>query len=188
MKELNILIFPSVQSNKIEEIGSGMQNAAAHYAKKYIDGTFYLMVPKDYGDVTEQMSDNKAEFWKDSILVLLQPNKELIEKKGYRNRDLSPEELKFVLNYIGDIGNGPKPSDFIGKKAIYDNEGQIIWAEDKNGGIQQIINVRGWGAIQNLFKNEDQSIDLPKAIKFQDDLGAWITEAINEKLEREKHS
>ena len=43
-----------------------------------------------------------------------------------------------------------------------------------------ILDVRGWGAIQKLFKGNSQ-----KAVDFQDELGAWFVDAINEKLERE---
>ena len=49
-----------------------------------------------------------------------------------------------------------------------------------------IADLRGWGAIQNLFKLKGGAIDFEKAEKFQDDLGQWIADAINEKLEREK--
>jgi len=75
---------------------------------------------------------------------------------------------------------------FIGEKATYDNFGQFIWAVDKNGHHQKLADLRGWGAIQNLFANKDGTIDFDKAGKFQDEVGAWIADAINEKLEREK--
>lgn len=74
-----------------------------------------------------------------------------------------------------------EPQDFIGEKATYDKWGQIIWAENKKEEQQMLLQLRGWGAIQNLFKKEEQ------ATQFQDDLGAWIVEAINEKLERERN-
>jgi len=73
-----------------------------------------------------------------------------------------------------------KPQDFIGKKATYDADGQIIWGEDAKGGLQMLLDVRGWGAIQHLFKTQEE------AMKYQDELGAWFTDAINEKLERER--
>lgn len=49
--------------------------------------------------------------------------------------------------------------------------------------IQMLLDVRAWGAIQNLpeFKNNAQ-----KAANFQDELGEWIAKAINEKLRRER--
>lgn len=79
-----------------------------------------------------------------------------------------------------------KVSDFIGEKATYDESGQMIFGVDKKGGLQLIADVRGWGAIQNLFKNSNGTIKA-EASKFQDELGEWLAEAINEKLEREKN-
>lgn len=83
---------------------------------------------------------------------------------------------------------------FIGKKVRYDTwGGGYIWGEAPEGGEQMIAQVedkpdkrpiasiRGWGAIQHLFKNGKE------AALFQDDLGKWIAEAINEKLERERN-
>lgn len=77
-------------------------------------------------------------------------------------------------------------TDFIGVKTTYDDECQIIWGVDKDGGLQNIADLRGWGAIQNLFVNKDKTIDQNAAASFQDELGKWIVEAINEKLERDK--
>lgn len=76
--------------------------------------------------------------------------------------------------------------DFIGVKAQYDEDGAFIWGVDKDGGFQKIIDLRGFGAIQNLFKNKSGIVDYDKSVKFQDDLGKWIELAINEKLERER--
>jgi hypothetical protein len=73
-----------------------------------------------------------------------------------------------------------KPQDFIGKKATYFEYGTQIFGENKKGELQMILDVRGWGAIQNLFKGNSQ-----KAVDFQDELGEWFVDAINEKLERE---
>ena len=75
-----------------------------------------------------------------------------------------------------------KPQDFIGKKATYFEDGTQIFGENEKGELQMILDVRGWGAIQNLFKGNEQ-----KAAEFQDELGAWFADAINEKLERECH-
>ncbi len=79
-----------------------------------------------------------------------------------------------------------KVTDFIGDKATYDEMGQIIFGE-KDNQMQRIADVRGWGAIQNLFKNNNGTINEKEAMAFQDKLGVWLTEAINEKLEREKN-
>jgi hypothetical protein len=69
----------------------------------------------------------------------------------------------------------PTIEKFIGT-AKFDNMGQYIWGVDKQGGMQMVAQVRGWGAIQNLFKDQKE------AAKFQDDLGQFIADAINEKL------
>jgi hypothetical protein len=39
-----------------------------------------------------------------------------------------------------------------------------------------ILSIRGWGSIQNMIKNQEDSE------KFQDYLGEWIADAINQKL------
>ncbi len=57
---------------------------------------------------------------------------------------------------------------------------------DKNDGLHAFLDVRGWGRIQNLHKEKGGSINMEAASKFQDEVGQWITDAINEKLEREK--
>jgi hypothetical protein len=76
--------------------------------------------------------------------------------------------------------------DFIGVKVTYDECGQFIWGVDKDGGHQKLADLRGWGAIQNLFKTKNGLIDVEKAASFQDELGRWLVDAINEKLERER--
>lgn len=72
-----------------------------------------------------------------------------------------------------------KIEDYIGKP-YYDKEGIIIWGEGKDGGLHHICDIRGWGAIQNLFKTEEE------AIKFHDELGEWIADAFNQKLKNQK--
>ena len=63
----------------------------------------------------------------------------------------------------------------------YDEWGTHIWNKvDADGGSQLIADVRGWGAIQNLFKTPEE------AEKFQDEVGEFITQAIREKLEKLK--
>ena len=80
--------------------------------------------------------------------------------------------------------------EFIGDETIYNKENHIIRGltykydgEDKQKIIksQRIADVRGWGAIQNLFMNNDY-IDLVSAEKFQDELGEFIAMSINEQL------
>ena len=70
--------------------------------------------------------------------------------------------------------------DFIGDSVKYDDNGTMIFGV-KNGDIQLIADVRGWGAIQNLpqFKNDKTQDNMAE---FQDALGQFIADAINEKL------
>jgi len=82
-----------------------------------------------------------------------------------------------------------KISDFIGEKATYESIGQTIWGHNKEEGMQMLADLRGWGAIQNLFTDKKGAFienGLEKAEKFQDKLGQWIAEAINEKLKKER--
>lgn len=76
-----------------------------------------------------------------------------------------------------------RPTDFINGKIIYDNNGQYFFINREDGQQQMLCELRGWGAIQNLFR-EGQTINGEKAAKFQDEIGEWIACAINEKLER----
>lgn len=78
-----------------------------------------------------------------------------------------------------------KIKDFIGIKARYEDAGQMIFGENAKGELQLIADVRGWGAIQNLFKNPDGTIKEEAAMNFQDSVGAFIAEAITEKLVRD---
>lgn len=72
-------------------------------------------------------------------------------------------------------------SKFI-NKAKYNKESQKIWGVQDNGHHQMICDLRGWGAIQNLFIDKKGKIDLEKASEYQDELGEWIVDAINQKL------
>lgn len=72
--------------------------------------------------------------------------------------------------------------EFLKDKFKYDNYGQFIWLVQPNGNHQKIADLRGWGAIQNLFKDKSGKIDFKKAEKFQDELGEWVATALNEKL------
>lgn len=77
----------------------------------------------------------------------------------------------------------PTIKDFIQGKVTYDNEGQYFWAEQKNGGVQMLGELRGWGHIQNMFVLKGK-YDLELAGKFQDELGQFVADAINEKINR----
>lgn len=81
---------------------------------------------------------------------------------------------------------------FIGDRVYYDEYGGgYIWGVKKDGvemvaqveDVEEgnaVVSIRGWGVIQNL-KNLPCSPE-----EFQDYLGEFIAEAINEKMEREK--
>lgn len=79
-----------------------------------------------------------------------------------------------------------KVKDFITGKVTYDKfGGQYFWINLKNGGCQMLAEMRGWGAIQNMFMKTGK-LNEEEAAKYQDEIGDWIAEAINEKLEREQ--
>jgi hypothetical protein len=76
----------------------------------------------------------------------------------------------------------------------YDEWGTHIWNEEKDGGSQLVVDIRGWGRIQNEFKTpkEDNEPDIEyrrrttqAAAKFQDEVGKFIVDAIKEKIERD---
>lgn len=69
--------------------------------------------------------------------------------------------------------------DWIGDKVEYDEEfggGYILGVKGDNLQMIMDINLRGWGDIQHRFKTEEEALD------FQDEVGRWIADAINEKL------
>ena len=73
--------------------------------------------------------------------------------------------------------------DLINGKVTYDKySGQYFWINER----QMLAEMRGWVHIQNMFKDKKGNIDMDAAAKYQDEVGNWIAEAINEKLEREK--
>jgi hypothetical protein len=77
--------------------------------------------------------------------------------------------------------------NFIGESVRFDDfGGGYFWGKQPDGGEQMIAEVRGYGAIQNLFLNKKNGCDFDKADQFQDDLGRFIAEAITEKIERER--
>lgn len=70
----------------------------------------------------------------------------------------------------------PELTEYIGT-ARYDEGGTIIWAA-KGEELQHLADVRGWGHLQNKFPTEQD------AMFFQDAIGEFIADAINEKLQR----
>ena len=66
------------------------------------------------------------------------------------------------------------------KDVYYDAWGQRLWSkQDADVGSQMIGEVRGWGALQQEFKTEEA------AEAFQDEVGKFIADAINEKIQRD---
>jgi len=86
---------------------------------------------------------------------------------------------------------------FIGDSVKYDEwGGGYLWGQTKQNGSQMIaevldidsepfegkepeapvVSIRGWGANQNMFKTVEEQA------AFQDELGIFIQDAINEKL------
>ena len=74
-------------------------------------------------------------------------------------------------------------ADYFKGKVTYDNEGQYFWITKPNGEITMLGELRGWGRIQQFFKKNGQ-IDMKKAAAFQDEIGEFVAQAINEKLEK----
>ncbi len=69
---------------------------------------------------------------------------------------------------------------------LYEKEGQIIFVHKENDELIQLCDIRGWGHIQHLFVKEGKSknIDFASAMSFQDQVGEFIKEAIEEKLKK----
>lgn len=64
----------------------------------------------------------------------------------------------------------------------YDEHGVQIWnREGDDGRIQCIADLRGWGRLQNEYGTFED------AANFQDEVGAFIVEAIREKIEQLKN-
>lgn len=71
--------------------------------------------------------------------------------------------------------------DYITGKVRYDKNGTYLWIEQPDGGIQMLGEIRGWGRIQNMFPMTNEGHIL--AAEFQDEVGGFVAEAINEKME-----
>lgn len=73
--------------------------------------------------------------------------------------------------------------DFLNGKVKFDEfTGGYFWIVAKDGEHRMLADtrIRGWGEIHNLFKH-----DYKAAAAFQDELGKFIADAINEKIERD---
>lgn len=69
-----------------------------------------------------------------------------------------------------------KITDFISGEVTYDRDGQYFWID----GSQMLAELRGWGRIQNMFPMSEEG-QLAAGV-FQDEIGQFIADAINEKL------
>jgi len=96
------------------------------------------------------------------------------------------EDDSFVTDFMDEVypqlfpEKVETPEDirkYVGK-AKYDEMGQIIFRGADKNNLQQFLDVRGWGAIQNM----DEFKTMDDAANFQDKVGQWVTEVINEKL------
>jgi hypothetical protein len=84
--------------------------------------------------------------------------------------------------------------EFIGVAEYDEWGGGYIWGNNPKGNemiaqindlpyatygvVNEVLSIRGWGAIQNMFPT------IESAEEFQNELGKFIAEAINEKLKR----
>jgi len=69
--------------------------------------------------------------------------------------------------------------NILGESVRYDEHGQQIWGQIGGENIQHVADIRGWGRIQNIAK------DATHAAELQDELGSFISEAINFHLNQE---
>jgi len=94
------------------------------------------------------------------------------------------------MKYLNEI------KKFIGHAKYDEWGGGYIWGFDDDMSAQiigqvniptktevnEVLSIRGWGAIQNIFPN------ITDAEQFQDELGKFIADAINEKLQRDENT
>lgn len=80
----------------------------------------------------------------------------------------------------------PTIQAYLNGKVTYDKDGQYFWITANND-MKMLAELRGWGSIQYLFKDKSGIIDEHLAAKFQDEIGEFIAEAINEKIEKLKN-
>jgi hypothetical protein len=76
----------------------------------------------------------------------------------------------------------PTIKDFINGKVTYDREGQYFFIVQPNGGVQMLGELRGWGRLQYFFQRPDKTIDIDSATTYQDEIGQFVADAINEKM------
>jgi len=77
-----------------------------------------------------------------------------------------------------------KITDFITGKVEYDKfGGQYLWVKEPNGGSQMLAETTGWGHIQHMFPMTEEG--QKAAGRYQDKIGEFIAEAVNEKITRD---
>ena len=76
-----------------------------------------------------------------------------------------------------EMSNESKIREFLGEKVDFDKDSGMFFGDTAHNGLQHVADIRGWGRIQKLFP------DSKEAMKFQDELGAWIADAITKKLQ-----
>ena len=76
-----------------------------------------------------------------------------------------------------------KPTDFLGEKVRFKKKDGYFYTKKET----LFCSMRGWAKIYALFHNEDDPTSGFKAREFHKNLGQWIADAINEKLERERN-
>jgi hypothetical protein len=95
------------------------------------------------------------------------------------------------MKYLKEI------KEFIGYAKYDEWGGGYIWGNKPQGNemiaqindlpdstyevVNEVLSIRGWGAIQNMFPT------ITEAEQFQNELGQFITDAINEKLKQPEH-
>lgn len=79
-----------------------------------------------------------------------------------------------------------KAADFIGPKVKFDATTDTLWSKREDGKFQLLAHLSGKGGIDEIFRDEAGKVDVSSAVSLFTDMGHWITDAINEKLEREK--
>jgi hypothetical protein len=93
-------------------------------------------------------------------------------------------EMKYteeIKNFIGHAKYDEWGGGYIwgyDKKEVNNMLAQIETPDDETVEVNQVLSIRGWGAIQNMFPS------IEDAEAFQDELGKFIADAINEKLEK----
>lgn len=72
---------------------------------------------------------------------------------------------------------------YINGEVYYDPDGTYLWIRGAEDELQMLGEIRGWGRIQNMFKNPDGTINQQAAADFQDAIGHFVANAVNTALE-----